>query len=293
MGGVPVTADVDRRDVDRRDGMTDAPEVAVASADGMTGLIEGSAEAAAMLLHDLVVRDRSTVSVALADACTRAVERAATAAVVAERSRHMAEVAVHEERRRLAMEMHDTVGAMLFAIGVSTRRLAEEEDIPPALRCRLAAINRQANEAVATLRRSLRALYTPAEVLALDVALRADCRAFEERTGIPARLIDLTDVPTGSEARTKALVDTAREALLNVEKHACAHSVVVTVAALAGRVTVNVVDDGVGCVGANGDGVRLGLGLAAASERLERVGGGLRLEDNDEGGLTVRAWVPE
>ena len=37
---------------------------------------------------------------------------------------------------------------------------------------------------------------------------------------------------------------------------------------------------------------RGGLGLAAATERLARVGGGLTMGRNDDGGVTVQAWVP-
>src|SRR5215472_5017465 len=50
------------------------------------------------------------------DALLAAASRAATAVTIAERARHHAEVAVQEERRRLALELHDSVGAMLFAI---------------------------------------------------------------------------------------------------------------------------------------------------------------------------------
>lgn len=214
-------------------------------------------------------------------------------ALVAERARRLAEVAVTEERRRLALQMHDTVGAMLFAIGASARKLVEEDGVPPQLRSRLVAISQQANQAVDTLRRSLRALYTPAQELPLDVAVSADCRAFEERAGVSARVIYLTDVPHLPGPATRAIVDAVREALLNVEKHAHAASVVITVAARRGRVTVTVVDDGMGRAGSKRAKSGSGLGLSAAAERLGRVGGGLRLEDNEEGGLTVRAWVPE
>jgi signal transduction histidine kinase len=208
----------------------------------------------------------------------------------AQAAQRLAEVAVHEERRRLALQMHDTVGAMLFSIGASVQQLRDEDDIPPGVRDRLAGIAQQANEAVDTLRRSLRALYAPGRSVPLAVALHDDCRAFEERTGIPAQLVDLTDVPDIPVRSSVVLAETGREALRNVEKHAGAQSVVVTVAALGGRVTVTVVDDGVGLAGARDDGA--GLGLAAARERLTETGGGLRLEDNDDGGLTLRAWVP-
>lgn len=224
-------------------------------------------------------------------------QRVANAALVAERSQHTAEVAVQEERHRLALEMHGTVGAMLFAIGAGARRLTDDPTLPLEARHRLSAITQQATDATDALRRSLRSLHTPTAALALDVALRADCRSFEQRTGIRARLIDLTDVPDLLPARTEALIHAVREALLNVEKHAGARSVVVTVAARPLGVSVVVVDDGAGLASGHRPldpwaQERGGLGLAGATENLERLGGGLSVGDNDEGGATLRAWVP-
>ena len=38
--------------------------------------------------------------------------------------------------------------------------------------------------------------------------------------------------------------------------------------------------------------VRGGLGLAAVTDRLARVGGTLSVAPNDDGGVTVHAWLP-
>ena len=220
-----------------------------------------------------------------------AAARAANAAVVAERARHSAEVAVLEERRRLAMQLHDTVGAMLFTIGAGVRSLGDDLARQPDLRARLETIERQAAEAAAVFRESLDALHAPPEAVALAVALRADSRGFEERTGIPVRLLVLDDLPPLHASRSSALASAVREALLNVEKHARAGSVLVSVFASRDGVAVAVHDDGVGPPPEGQD--RGGLGLAAATERLERVGGHLTMGRNDDGGVTVQAWVPE
>ena len=220
-----------------------------------------------------------------------AAARAANAAVVAERARHSAEVAVLEERRRLAMQLHDTVGAMLFTIGAGVRSLGDDLARQPDLRARLETIERQAAEAAAVFRESLDALHAPPEAVALAVALRADSRGFEERTGIPTRMLVLDDLPPLHASRSSALASAVREALLNIEKHARASSVLVSVFASRDGVAVAVHDDGVGPPPDGAD--RGGLGLAAAAERLERVGGHLTMGRNDDGGVTVQAWVPE
>ena len=220
-----------------------------------------------------------------------AAARAANAAVVAERARHSAEVAVHEERRRLALQLHDTVGAMLFTIGAGVRRLGDDLGHDPDLRQRLDAIEQQAAEAAAVFRESLHALQAPPDALSLAVALRADCRSFEERTAIPARLLVLDELPSLPASRAAALAAAVREALLNVEKHARAGSVLVSVFVGSDGVTVAVHDDGVGPAGFGNDD-RLGLGLSAAADRLDCVGGRLTVGRNDDGGVTVRASVP-
>lgn len=224
------------------------------------------------------------------DAVLAAASRAATAVTIAERARHHAEVAVQEERRRLALELHDSVGAMLFAIGAGVRGLGGDPAVDPEVRSRLAAIERQAGEAAATLRLSLQALSVPSEELALAVALRCDCRCFEERTGLPARVVLLSEVPALRAGATRALADSVREALLNVEKHARARSVVVTVSAHREGVLVVVADDGVGIPPRSVEG--RGLGLQAIRDRLARLGGGLLVDAGEDGGATLRLWVP-
>jgi signal transduction histidine kinase len=224
------------------------------------------------------------------DALQAAAARAANAAVVAERARHSAEVAVHEERRRLAVQLHDTVGAMLFTIGAGVQKLSDDLAQHPDLAARLETIERQAAEAAAVFRESLQTLNAPPDAVALGVALRADCRSFEDRSEIPTRLLMLDDLPPLPASRAGALTAAVREALLNVEKHARASSVLVSAFCARDGVTVAIYDDGVG-PGAAGDG-GAGLGLAAATDRLGRVGGYLTVGRNEDGGVTVRAWVP-
>jgi LuxR family transcriptional regulator, regulator of acetate metabolism len=235
-------------------------------------------------------RHRSDFGDRTTEALEHAASRAAAAAVVAERARHAAEVAVHEERRRLALQLHDTVGAMLFTIGAGIRTLVNELPSEIAVRSRLDDLEDQAMQAAAALRGSLHALSASPEQVALGVALRSDCRAFEDRTGIVARLITITELPSLTHSRIKTLADATREALLNVEKHANARSVVVSVFAACGGVVVTIADDGVGLQDKRK--TTGGLGLPAMSERLARVGGRANIIGNDDGGVTVQAWVP-
>jgi LuxR family transcriptional regulator, regulator of acetate metabolism len=263
-----------------------------ADREGVKGMIAVPLVHAGRWLGILYAADRTESSYGDLTVMTleAAATRAANAAVVAERARHSAEVAVHEERRRLALQLHDTVGAMLFTIGAGVRRLGDDLAHDADLHARLETIEHQAAEAAAVFRESLHALQAPPDSLSLAVAVRADCRSFEERTGIPVRMLVLDDLPPLQASRTSALAAAVREALLNVEKHAQANSVLVSVFRTGDGATVAVHDDGVGPPASADD--RPGLGLAAATDRLGRVGGRLSVGRNDDGGVTVRAWAP-
>jgi signal transduction histidine kinase len=222
----------------------------------------------------------------LADHATRA----ARAAVVAERVRRSAEVAVHEERTRIGLQLHDTVGAMLFTIGAGMQKLTDAVQGNQELKAQVELLQRQTVEASAVLRDSMRAYEAAPEVIALPIALRADCRAFEDRTGTRARVVVLDEMPMVPVSRARALTDTVREALLNVEKHARASSVLVAVFFDGEAVTAVVADDGRGL--RDPKNTRPGLGLAANRDRLGRLGGTLTVENNEDGGVTLRARVP-
>ncbi|MDB5072371.1 MAG: two-component system sensor kinase [Candidatus Eremiobacteraeota bacterium] len=214
-------------------------------------------------------------------------ERTAQALVAAERARQAAEAAVYEERQRLALDLHDTVGAMLFAITAGVRGVSGDT-VDEAVRARLAAIERQASDAASTLRDALRAMRSPADQLMLAAALEAACVRFEERTRIGTKLIVLDVLPALEAKRGKALVAAAKEGLLNVEKHASATKVVVTLASMHEGAAVTVRDDGVGLQVGDGQ----GFGLEAVSDMLFQVGGRLQVSQDGDGGVSFRAWVP-
>ncbi|MFC4945228.1 GAF domain-containing sensor histidine kinase [Pseudonocardia sp. GCM10023141] len=215
-------------------------------------------------------------------------DQAALAVSVAEQARLARQVAVHEERSRVAADLHDSVGALLFAIGSGVASLAENAGADPELRDRLERLQRQAADATSALRESLRTLRASPSALELGVALRADCRAFSDRTGLPAELVLLDDDPPALPPSRSAVLQAAvREALLNVEKHAQAGAVVVTVSGRGGAVTVAVTDDGRGL---GPEHVR-GIGLTTTADALARLGGSLQVASDPEGGTVWRARV--
>lgn len=238
-------------------------------------------------------RDEGSFGTLATEGLERAGRSTGAAIEAASRARQLAQTAVHADRHELALRLHDSVGAMLFAIQAGVRDLAQSLSADSELHARARSIERQALDAAAALRASLQALDQPPERLELTVALEADCRAFEDRTGIPAPLIVLTELPAVTGARADALVDAVREGLLNVEKHAAARTVAVTIAAEDGRVTATVTDDGVGFTDEPLDDQRrrAGIGLRAIAERLGRLGGGMRIERPDGGGTSLVLWI--
>jgi len=221
-------------------------------------------------------------------------ERTAQALNVAEQAQRRSAAAIQEERQRMALDLHDTVGAMLFAITAGVRSVNETvNDV--ALRARLGAIESQAKEAASMLRDSLRALATPTDQLALGSALQAVIHHFEVRTSIKASLMMLDVLPSLSDSTVRILIAAAKEGLLNIEKHARADNVVVTLGSLGNGVTLAITDDGIGAevdsLLPHNEERDHGFGLDAIEHALASVGGTLQVVENPDGGTTFRVWV--
>ena len=195
------------------------------------------------------------------------------------------------ERRRLTRVLHDDFAQRLFSIGVGARVARERAATGhPDLMTQLLRVEQEVATTSAALRTTMRNLdRTDATASALAVTLRDDIGAFQRRTAIPAHLIVLGDSPAVEGGRTDALVRVAREALRNVERHAQASEVIVTLCADPEAAEVSVQDDG---LGPRDGSVGTGLGLRGLRDEIERLGGGLRLSRNDDVGATLRAWLP-
>lgn len=216
--------------------------------------------------------------------------QAATSLRVARAADASRQKAVTAERDRMRNALHDSVGALLFSIGAQVRDLHEATRDNPVLGERLRNLEADISAASTALRESLLALSETSPERALPVELAEHCRSFESRCGVPARFVQLGHVPRLDAERAGILIAAVREGLLNVEKHAAAFSVVVSLSATNNGVQVVVADDG---VGKSAEPVAsTGLGLPALTDRAARLGGRVSLVRDDEGGRTLRVWLP-
>ena len=105
------------------------------------------------------------------------------------------------------------------------------------------------------------------------------------RAPVPVELeaVPHTRLPQATEAAAYYVV---AEALANVQKHANARRVVVRASVDANLLTVEVVDDGTGGADVEGTGLR---GLA---DRVEALGGTLRVESAAGRGTRLLAHIP-
>ena len=232
--------------------------------------------------------------VGFGDDAVRAMQEIADQAGTALRLATVAEsgraAAVSGERLRMQSALHDSVGALLFSIGVQVRDLHADAHGNPALEARLRQLESDVSAAAGALRESLLALAESSPERALPVELAEHCRSFQARCGVPARFVQLADVPPLDAERTALLISAVREGLLNVEKHAGALSVIVSLLPSEGGVQVVVADDGAGPPPEPAPGT--GMGLRTLADRAARLGGRVSLVRDDDDGCTLRAWVP-
>ncbi len=199
------------------------------------------------------------------------------------------EVAVVEDRERIARDLHDTVIQRLYATGLSlsaTVRLASSPEVADRMRTAIADLDatmRDIRSTIFALQSADRGVHgVRADVLAL--AQRA-----ENALGHAPRVSFAGPVDAlVSEGIADHLLAALREALTNAAKHARASRVEVEVTATAGAVVLRVTDDGVG-IGADHT---TGLGLGNLTERAAMLGGECTVRARPEGGTEVRWHVP-
>jgi signal transduction histidine kinase len=194
----------------------------------------------------------------------------------------LSEVAVIDERRRLARDLHDGVAQELAFIATQAGRRHRPLDEDERLRVIASAARRGLDES----RRAIAAL-SEREDQTLDAAVAQSVEEVAARSGARASF-DLPDqVEVGAWLREE-LVRVTREAVTNATRHGRSNIVHV-------RLTVNeelcleIRDEGTGF---DPDSIRGGFGLVGMRERVDALGGRLRIRSAPGEGTEVQVVVP-
>jgi signal transduction histidine kinase len=202
-----------------------------------------------------------------------------------------AELAASQERAHLARELHDSVTQALFSMGLTLRTLEILlATNPEAAAEKLAELRELQKDALAEMRTLIFELRPSSlESDGLVQALRTHATAVQRRTGLTI-VVDAEPIDRLPLAAEEALYRIGQEALHNVVKHANASSATLRIFRDGGRVRLSVSDDGIGFAP---DAVPRGhLGLIGMRQRVDLVGGELRVKSRSGEGTSIEARVP-
>jgi signal transduction histidine kinase len=254
-----------------------------------TTLIERDGARIAALIHDPALGDEPELLEAVSAAAAMALENAQLQAELRARaeelqgSRGRILEAGQRERQRLERNLHDGAQQRLVGLSLSLGLLEERLATDAGARAGLAQARQEVGIALQELRDIARGIH-PAVVSGhgLGVALES----LAARMQMPVRLsVELEDrLPEPLEVAAYYVVS---ESLANVAKHAHASATSVRVARRGGRIAVEVADDGIG--GADSE---RGSGLRGLADRVEALGGRLRVWSAPGAGTRVLAELP-
>jgi signal transduction histidine kinase len=198
--------------------------------------------------------------------------------------RGLAEVAVLEERRRLARDLHDGLGQEVTFIWSQTRRFQERN-----ARQKFELVATAAERAIDESRRAIAALTMPIDQ-PLDEAISETAHEIASRLGATIK----TDLQEGIEVSPETreeILRIVREAVINATRHGGAE--LITIRLTGGReLRLRVEDDGTGFDVGEAKRVSRGFGLTSMRERAQGLGGSLQVSSEPGVGTEIEVRLP-
>lgn len=196
------------------------------------------------------------------------------------------ELAVVEERSRLAREIHDGLGASLSSLIIQSEYLLQLAKDEP-LRSEIVELKASAEESIEELRRNLRMMREDFE---LDRGVDEYIKTFRDRTQLPVTF-EKSGVPGKMTPDAQlAIFRVLQECLSNAVKHAEAKQVQVRLVFEPSHVLLAVHDDGKGF---DPKSPKMGhYGLRNMRERAIKIGGDLVIDSRPGGGSKIAFSIP-
>jgi len=268
----------------------DGHQVELPAGNGRTAtLIERDGAHVAALIHDGALDDEpqfldavgAAAGISLENGRLHAELRARLEELKGSRARLLE--AGHRERQSLERNLHDGAQQRLIALSLELSLLEQKLGDRPALQSRLDAARREVAISLEELRDVARGLH-PAVLSGHGLAVALESIA--ARAPLPVRLTVDHDARLPDRVEVAAFY-VVSESLTNIAKHAEASGATVSVARSQSGVVVEIVDDGVG-----GADTESGSGLRGLADRVEALGGRLRVWTPLGGGTRVQAEIP-
>ena len=210
-------------------------------------------------------------------------------ATLTELTRHL-QTAREDERKRVARDLHDELGALLTSAKLDVARVKARliRAEPEALGLLMHLVD-TLNNCVA-LKRSIIEGLQPSSLSHLGLVATLDilAREFAEQTGIE---LHLELVPVQLDPTLELVMyRVVQEATTNVAKYAHARNLWITLGEKDGDIHLSVRDDGVGFDTATQP--KSAHGLTGMRFRIEAEGGSLAVESTPEKGTSIRVTLP-
>ncbi|WP_313951532.1 histidine kinase [Accumulibacter sp.] len=237
-------------------------------------------------------RERAALQTLNAELDQRVVARTREVERLAEQERY---AAVVRERLKIARDLHDTLAHSMMAMLSEVRLLKRLwSSHPEAMAEELARAEKAAHEGLQEARAAITAMrFNPVRDVGLATALGDFVERFVERSGIPVDYASDAARGTLADERAETLFRMAEEALRNVERHARATRVTVSLERHPGGdgATLTISDDGLGF---DADATYPGhYGLAGLREQATLIGAELTVSSVAGRGTTIRVALPK
>ncbi|UXW85842.1 sensor histidine kinase [Microbacterium azadirachtae] len=188
------------------------------------------------------------------------------------------------ERSRIAQDLHDGIQVQLVLLALAAQTIANSPDATRETSEASARLRHGIDEAAADLRRLV---HNVLPVTLTERGLTAATEDLVDRLAIPATLeADIDDAALSSTTAHTAYFIVA-EALTNTVKHSKASWVRVTMRVEGARLRITIRDNGIG-----GASLDRGAGLHGLLDRVDALGGRLRLRSEPGHGTEVRVELP-
>ncbi len=194
-----------------------------------------------------------------------------------------------EERRRLARELHDSVGQTLAALSMNIGVIQAQSHQLDSIGARAVSENAQLVDQVSREIRTISHLLHPPllDVAGLTSALRWYADGFAERSNIKVEVEIANDFGRLPDEFEIAIFRIVQECLTNIHRHSGSATAAIRVQQEGDTVFVKVQDSGKGIPLEKQheliEAGRGGVGFAGMRERLRRLGGTLEIQSNASG----------